>query len=194
MTRLLSLARRFLGNRAPKIDFSSPVQLHIGGHVPREGWLIFDAKEGDHVDIVGNCNNLSMFPDESCSDIYCSHVLEHLSYRDELPHVLGEFQRMLTKEGELRISVPDLDVLCRLFLDKDISLEERLFILKVIYGGQIDSHDLHKNGFDLELLCAWMRDAGFSRLERVDLFGLFPDNSAATIKGHPLSINIIVAK
>lgn len=185
---------RMFGKRQPKVDFSSPIKLHIGGKVPRESWLIFDALDGDHVDIIGDCMDLSMFPDESCSDIYCSHVLEHLSHRDELPQVLNEFRRMLTKDGELRLSVPDLDVLCRLFLSKDLSLEDKVFVVKVIYGAQLDPYDFHKTGFNQEILISWMRECGFAHLERVDLFGLFPDSSASMIKGQPISINIIATK
>lgn len=194
MNRLMSSIKRVLGTHKSTHDFSAPVKLHIGGRVRREGWLIYDALDDDYVDIVGNCNDLSMFPDESCSDIYCSHVLEHFSHRDELPNLLNEFRRMLTKDGKLRLSVPDLRVLCKLFLDEDLSFKDKVFVVKVIYGAQLDPYDFHKTGFDQDILVAWMRDCGFARLERVEQFGLFPDSSTSMIKGHPISINIIATK
>jgi predicted SAM-dependent methyltransferase len=75
------------------------VNLHIGGKEKREGWTILDALPGSIVDYVGNCNDLSFLSDESCSEIYASHVLEHLGYNGELQKTLKGFHRVRKPAG-----------------------------------------------------------------------------------------------
>ena len=65
------------------------IKLHIGGREKREGWVILDAPPGPIVDYVGNCNDLSFLEDASCSEVYASHVLEHLGYSGDLQKTLG---------------------------------------------------------------------------------------------------------
>lgn len=73
----------------------SGIRLHVGGLSRHEGWFVLDANPGDHVDHVGNCNDLSFLADESCSEIYASHVLEHLGYDGEILSTLKGFHRVL---------------------------------------------------------------------------------------------------
>ena len=90
------------------------IKLHIGGLEKREGWAILDALPGPIVDHVGNCNDLSFLANESCCEVYASHVLEHLGYNGELPKTLEGIHRVLKPGGRLRASVPDLETLCRM--------------------------------------------------------------------------------
>ena len=48
--------------------------------------------------------------DESCSGVYCSHVLEHLSL-DDFRIALKNSYKILNKEGIFRLVMPDLEVL-----------------------------------------------------------------------------------
>ena len=48
---------------------------------------------------------------------YLSHVLEHLP-RARVPVLLQEIQKLLSKGGILRIVVPDLEVICRSYLQE----------------------------------------------------------------------------
>ena len=70
----------------PAVILPDGIKLHIVGREKREGWLILDALPGPAVDYVGNCTDLSFLPDSSCSEVYASHVLEHLGYDMILPH------------------------------------------------------------------------------------------------------------
>ena len=45
--------------------------------------------------MVGDCRDLSRFEDDSIDEIYASHVLEHLSYRNEIVPALKEWRRVL---------------------------------------------------------------------------------------------------
>jgi predicted SAM-dependent methyltransferase len=75
------------------------LKLHIGGWERRNGWLIVDINPGPHVDHIGNCNDLSFLRDGTCSEVYASHVLEHLGYNGELQKALREIYRVLKLGG-----------------------------------------------------------------------------------------------
>src|SRR5580693_5947887 len=102
--------------RSPEV----PRKLHIGGHVRTPGWEVLDANPGPCVDHVANACDLRGFEDNSFGQIYASHVVEHFDYRDQLVETLKEWYRVLTPAGKLYVSVPDLDVLARLFVDRTL--------------------------------------------------------------------------
>jgi SAM-dependent methyltransferase len=56
-------------------------------------------------------------PNESCAVVYHSAVLEHMRRSDAL-RFLKECWRILSPGGILRVAVPDLEKLCRLYLEK----------------------------------------------------------------------------
>lgn len=166
------------------------MRLHIGGRERKPGWTVLDIQPGPAVDIVGNCLSLRPIADASVEEIYASHVLEHLSYRDELLQALQEMARVLRPGGTLRISVPDFDQLVRLYLKPELTLQERFSIMGTIFGGQRDEHDFHKAGLTFELLEVYLEEAGFSAVERCEPFGLFNDFSAYRIHGERISLNL----
>lgn len=55
--------------------------------------------------------------DNSCDVVYHSHVLEHLR-RQEAKFFLSECVRVLKPGGILRVAVPDLERICRAYLEK----------------------------------------------------------------------------
>lgn len=173
---------------------AEPFRLHIGGDKVAPGWKILNLRPGPGVDYVGDCTDLSAFADESVDDIYASHVLEHLGYVEKLPRALAEFHRVLKKGGRARISVPDFEMLCRLFLGSRGRLAERIMIMRMAFGGQMDAHDFHYVGLSFDILAELLAKAGFSEPERVREFGLFDDTSTATIAGTPISLNVVTYK
>jgi hypothetical protein len=56
-------------------------------------------------------------PDASCAVVYHSAVLEHLR-RSDAAALLAECHRVLRPGGVLRVAVPDLEAICRLYLSK----------------------------------------------------------------------------
>ena len=168
-----------------------PLRLHIGGTEPRPGWKILNVQPGTGVDFVGDCTDLGRFADASVQEIYASHVLEHLSYQDRLPRALGELYRVLRPGGKAMISVPDLEVLCRLFLDPRAKVRDRFEIMRMAFGGQMDAHDFHFVGLSYDLLYNFLFGAGFRRIEQVKAFGLFRDSSAIEYLGEPISLNVL---
>ena len=169
-------------------------RLHIGGVERAQGWEILNALAGPPVDHVGNAADLRRFADGSFAALYCSHVLEHLDFKSELQAGLREWQRVLAPGGQLYVSVPDLAVLARLFLDQSLTTEQRFMVVRMIFGGHIDAHDYHQMAFDFDLLSIFLREAGFVDIERVAEFGLFDDTSRLVYAGVPISLNVIARK
>lgn len=170
------------------------IKLNIGSRTRPDGWKTFDIDPGPEVDFVGDCRDLSRFADGSIAEIYASHVLEHLSYKDEIAPALMEWFRVLVSGGIAMISVPDLDTLCRLFVHPQVDQQERARVMQMIFGAQANSYDFHKAGLWAELLGSLLHKAGFVQIERVPGFDLFDDYSKFTLRGVPISLNVKARK
>jgi predicted SAM-dependent methyltransferase len=172
-----------------------PRKLHIGGKVRADGWEVLNAKAGPHVDHVCNANDLSQFSDNTFSEIYASHVVEHFDYADELSAVLREWNRVLGHGGKLYVSVPDMDVLAQLFLKKEeLSAEDRFLVMRMLFGGHCDKYDYHSVGLNEEFLANFLHHAGYVNIRKVTTFGLFNDTSNMIFKSVAISLNMIAEK
>lgn len=171
------------------------LKLHIGGQEQRDGWVILDANPGPIVDYVGNCTDLSMFADNSCSEVYASHVFEHLGYDGDLQKAIEGVYRILKPGGRLCVAVPDLEILCRMYLAPQSNPEARFKIMRMMFGGRVDAHDIHYTGFDVTFLGSYLHTAGFKDIERVRSFDIgFKDTSELTYGGLPISLNLTARK
>lgn len=173
------------------------MRLHIGGTEVRQGWQILDARPGRGVGYRGDVRDLTSFRDNSYSEVYCSHVLEHVALKD-MDRTLRGLHRILVPGGKAYISVPDMDALCRLFLDPGSALPDkimsRIVVMRMMFGGQLDDYDYHYIGLNFDLLASFLRDAGFHDLKRVDSFGLFEDTSDLKFGEVPVSLNLVAVK
>ncbi|MBF0446469.1 MAG: methyltransferase domain-containing protein, partial [Magnetococcales bacterium] len=144
---------------------SDPLRLHIGGVQVKPGWKILNAIPGEGVDFLGDCSDLSQFADSSVTEIYASHVLEHLGYDKALPHTLKEFYRILKPQGLISISVPNLDTLCRLFVSPELPpqltlesgkiINTQFHIMRMMFGGRVSPYDVHYVGLTYEFLSSF---------------------------------------
>ncbi|WP_109109360.1 methyltransferase domain-containing protein [Azospirillum sp. TSO35-2] len=157
------------------------MKLHIGGHKKHSDWHIFDISPSEVTDFVGNCTDMSQFPDNSIEEIYASHVLEHLSHNGELASSLREFLRILTFGGKISISVPDFMEIARAFCADDLTTGDRYKLSRLAFGGQRDEFDLHKIGFSYDILELLLREIGFCNVSRIDQFNLFDDASRGKV-------------
>ena len=106
-----------------------------------------------------------------------------------------EWNRVLVPGGKLYIGVPDLDVLAKLIIDKvKLTVEERFFVMRMIFGGHVDQHDYHVVGLNKDFLTKYLKASGYVNIQKVQGFGLFNDTSASLFKGVPISLNMIAEK
>lgn len=171
-----------------------PLRLHLGGDQVKEGWKILNIQRLPGVDFVGTCTDLSQFADNSVTEIYGSHIFEHLGYRSELPLALAEAYRVLKPGGLFRAGVPDLDTVSRLLIDPKRTIEELGYLLRVSMGGQEDEHDFHKTCFNLAIFKKLLEMVGFKHVRKVDSFALFNDTTELVFLGHRLSLNVVAMK
>ena len=158
-------------------------------------WEVLDANPGPSVDHVANASDLRSFGDDTFEQIYASHVVEHFDYKDELVATLIEWRRVLIPGGTLFVSVPDLDVLARLFIDRRLlSAQDRFLVMRMIFGGHVDRYDYHLIGLNDEFLEYYLSSAGFIDMRRVSGFGLFADASILNLKDIPISLNMVARK
>ncbi len=170
-------------------------RLHIGGKQKRAGWEILDVNPGPLVDHVGNAIDLSQFADGTFVEVYASHVLEHFDYKDALVAALREWHRVLAPGGVLRLSVPDIDVLAHLLLQRHkLDVNQRFQVMRMMFGGHVDAHDYHLVGLNQEFLAGFLNAAGFDAVQRVPRHGLFTDTSDMVVAGTPISLNLNALK
>lgn len=169
-------------------------RLHIGGKEVKEGWQIFDIQPGPGVDHVGDVCDLGRFPDGCCDEIYISHVVEHIRYGKPMQAALKGFHRILRPGGTLRVSVPDIELLCRLFVHPEINGDQRFHVMRIMFGGHVDEYDVHMVGLNMEFLVAYLEQAGFTEIARVEEFGLFDDSSSLRLAGNLISLNVEAVK
>ena len=172
-----------------------PRKLHIGGKQPHPDWEIFNIQESPDVEHVGDAKDLSRFEDQTFDELYASHTLEHFDYNGPLQKVLKEWYRVLKPEGKLYISVPDMDVLCRLFTMKEkFTIQGRFHLIRMMFGGHVDEYDYHYVGLYYDIVNSVLAGAGFQKVLKVENFGFFEDASTICVGDIPISLNVIAFK
>lgn len=169
------------------------MKLHIGGETPKPGWKILNIQPKPHVDYIGDISDLSQFSDETFDEVYASHVFEHVRQKDIHNTLIG-INRIVVPGGKLHLSVPDMDELCQLYLNKALNFEQRWHVMRMIFGGQVDSYDFHYVGWNSESLTAYLLNSGFIQVERLNSFGIFKDTSDFMPYGKPISLNLTATK
>lgn len=169
------------------------MKLLIGSRTRYPGWKTLDLVAGPEVDYVGSCETLPQFDTNAIEALYASHVLEHVAYAD-LPATLKEWHRVLTPGGKIMVAVPDMNILAQLFVKHDLKGADKVLVMQMMFGGQLDDTDFHCIGFDLEILGVHLHLAGFEAIRRVPSFGLFQDTSTQEFHGIPISLNVEARK
>ena len=169
------------------------MKLHIGGKEKKEGWKILNIQKNDNVDFIGSISDLSQFEDESVEEIYASHVVEHIDQKN-IKNTLKGIHKVLKKGGKFYISVPDMDILCRIFIEKTAPPKVKFHVMRMIFGGQIDEFDYHYFGWNYQFLNSFLVEAGFEKNERVKTFDIFDDTSSYAPYGPLISLNVIAYK
>jgi predicted SAM-dependent methyltransferase len=150
-----------------------------------EGWINVDLeRDAEQRCIRMDATQPWPFEAGSAIAINSEHFLEHLGV-EEARRYFGEARRVLGPGGVIRTSTPDLEGLCRVYLERDPALLE----LHREHGYAADTHgDLvnnyffswdHRHIYDFEKLAALLTEAGFERIERAS----FGESSHALLRG-----------
>ena len=140
------------------------MKLHLGcGKIFIPGYYHIDVIEFPHVNLVHNIDKLPMVADNTCDVVYSCHVLEHF-HKKMIQDVLIEWLRILKPGGVLRISVPDMAALARIYIQTG-NLE---LVLGPIFGRGDYLYNIHYTGFDFEVLKRFLSTAGAINIERYD--------------------------
>ena len=169
------------------------MKLNIGGKEKKEGWHVLNIQKKDGTDFIGDISDLSQFEDDSIEEIYASHVFEHINQKNINKTLLG-IHRILKKNGKFYIAVPDMDILCKMFIDKTNTPQIKIHALRMIFGGQTDEYDFHYFGYNFDLLSNLLKKHGFKDVERVQKFSIFDDTSNYAPYGELISLNLIAIK
>lgn len=197
--RLLRTKGRFLRRRVPVSNV--PRRLHLGcGPLRAKGYCNVDITPYESVDVVDDISKLRRFPDGFAQSIYACHVLEHFSHA-EVPVILSRWFRVLAPGGELRLSVPDIDRIVRIYVKnwEHFQKDGHTPWIGLLYGGQIDRYDFHKTGFNFCWMQHLLRNAGFVGIREYPhephFIAGFTDASLANAPfGEFLSLNVYARK
>jgi len=169
-------------------------KLQIGGEVRVPGWENLNIVPGDAVDHVRDASDLSNFEDNTFSEIYASHVLNHFGLA-VVKDVLREWLRVLVPGGKLYVAVPNVDVLLQSILDtEDLDYNDRLQAMRLIYGGQSNPSDYNKIALNQTFLAYYLTNVGYVKLVHLNHFGLLDDSSNSKLAGKPVSLNLTAEK
>lgn len=176
------------------------MKLHIGcGQKYLPGYKHLDVIKFEHIDFACDARKLNMIPDDSVTEIYACHILEHVKRQDTL-NVLKEWHRTLVSGGIIRIAVPDLEAI----LQEYLANREATKVQGLLYGGQTYDYNFHHAAYDFEMLEALLVNAGFEGINRYDWKDFLPSNyddfSRAYLphmdieNGRQMSLNVLARK
>ncbi len=153
-------------------------RLHLGcGDRRLPAWLNVDVMRSDY-DVDLGCGRLP-WKSEVFEAVVSQHVIEHLDLHEQLLPLFAELYRVLQPNGEIWLSCPDLEKVCRSYLEHGMRdlLEDRQardahYSLQGAPAQQL-INDLfhqfgqHKNLFDFALLRWCLGQAGFTGIVQV---------------------------
>jgi predicted SAM-dependent methyltransferase len=155
------------------LNGEAPIQLELGAGTPSRlpGWTTVDSLEG--CDLTLDLRNPLPFPDESVTQIYSSHLLEHLAYPSAMLSLLAECRRVLKLGGIFSVCVPNARIYIDAYLNPEKFDPDQYCVFKpayhysspidfINYMAYMGGHHLHL--FDQENLLAVLTQVGFRKV------------------------------
>lgn len=148
--------------------------IQIPSHYSAWEHVLLDIDPRENPDLVCDARELNALAANQFEAIYCSHNLEHY-YKHECYRVLRGFLHVLRNDGFAEVRVPDLGALMRHVVQKEMDIEEVLYMspagpitprdVLYGYGLEIESSGqdfyAHKTGFTERSLLRMLEEAGF---------------------------------
>ncbi len=108
------------------------------------------------------------FRKNSLDEIRAVQVFEHFTYK-EGEKLLDHWHDLLKPAGLIHIDVPDLDETIKGYL-KAQSVKDKCWYLRLLFGSQKNSYNLHKAMYSKNMLKILLRKYGFYRIrERANI-------------------------
>jgi SAM-dependent methyltransferase len=208
MRRMKGLIRRIIGKATlgfrrtlTRVNPEEATRLHLGcGNIRIPGFCNVDILQTTAVDVVSDISKLENFSDNSIELIYACHVLEHFSH-EEAVRVLRRWFQVLKPGGVLRVSVPDIDRIVKIYTDNWAHFQTpgNSPWIGLLYGGQGDPYDFHKTGFNFCWMKHLLDDIGFENVSEYPHQPHFvPGTVDASLAHEPfgqyLSLNVLAVK
>ena len=157
-------------------------QTTRGFNSPDWNELRLDIDESVKPDVVGTMTDMSSVATGSVDALFSSHNIEHL-YPHEVPQALTEFKRVLSPEGFVVITCPDLQSVSALVAEDKLtepaytSPAGPITPLDILFGhrppmARGNLYMAHRCGFTQKVLTGTLQAAGFATV-------------AAKRRGHP---------
>lgn len=125
-----------------------------------EGTVVrVDIREDVKPDYRMDLRKLS-FADEAFDIVWSSHTLEHFP-RAEFDMVVDEMVRILKKDGELRLLLPNLEWAAQHIMNGEVDIN----VMNVLYGAQTYEENFHKVGFTPKMIEQLLRQKGFVKFD-----------------------------
>jgi predicted SAM-dependent methyltransferase len=192
--------KRLTLNEATNYNFNMN-SLHLGcGNIHIKGYCNVDDIPTGSTDLILDIASLPGIKNDSIGKIYSCHVLEHFS-TGMIDSILARWYQVLLPGGELRISVPDLDAITRIYQKniKHFQTPGNQPWVALIYGGQKDIYDFHKTGFNYCWMKYLLENAGFENIQSYEhtphfIPGVIDNSQAMDPFGEYISLNVLATK
>ena len=160
-------------------------QTTQGFNTPEWNELRFDIDPSVQPDVQGTMTDMAAVSSGSVNALFSSHNIEHL-YPHEVPVALQEFARVLSADGFVVITCPDLQGVCELVAQDKLteaaytSPAGPIAPIDILYGhrpamAQGNLFMAHRCGFTQKVLVATLQAAGFATVASMRRAGPFFD-------------------
>lgn len=162
--------------RIDQLRGQTGLSLNIGsGGMGKPGWVNVDAIEHPDTTFTQDLRAPIPLADGQARRVFAEHVLEHLTFEEELPFTLSEVYRVLEPGGVLRVIVPDARRFIEAYLSGDNarwrelgwdieSLPSDIYTPMHVVNHTFHQGGEHMFGYDFETLAWVLRRAGFSEV------------------------------
>lgn len=135
------------------------MKLNLGcGHVKIEGFVNIDVNPDVKPDLVGDITKSLPYANDSVSEIWLIHVIEHIQKKYHIPLYM-EMNRILKKNGIIVMAYPEF-VKCAMNYVTN-KKGKRDFWEMTVYGRQNTPSDFHVSLMDSSLLVPQLISMGF---------------------------------